>query len=59
MLAKFEQWQFTDGIRMWYGIYRDLQNLIHWHTEYELIIWKQAVPELGSIKVPIWLIAVT
>lgn len=35
MQAQYERWRYTDGARMWYGKYRNSQNLPHWHRDCE------------------------
>lgn len=37
MLANFEQREHGRTLKVWAGKYRNLQNLPHWHLEYELI----------------------
>ena len=37
MLAKYEKRYFSGGEKVWVGRYRGLSNLLHWHSESELI----------------------
>ena len=37
MLAFYERRQFSDGEKVWYGRYRNLTNVLHWHFECEII----------------------
>ena len=47
MLANFEQRYFENEIKVWQGVYCDLQNIIHWHQEYELIYIKKGSAKIG------------
>lgn len=50
MIAQFEARQYAGPERLWTGRYLHLQNLLHWHTECELIHLDQggAVVTLGE-----------
>ncbi len=37
MLGIYEKRHFSDGEKVWFGRYRNLTNLLHWHFECELI----------------------
>ena len=37
MLGKYEKRHFNSGEKIWIGTYRNLTNLLHWHSECELI----------------------
>lgn len=37
MLGIFERRQFSDGEKIWFGRYRNLTNVLHWHFESEII----------------------
>lgn len=37
MLGLFERRQFFDGEKVWFGKYRNLINVLHWHFENEII----------------------
>lgn len=37
MLAIYERRQFSDGEKIWFGRYKDLTNVLHWHFESEVI----------------------
>ncbi len=37
MLGIFERRQFSDGEKIWFGRYRNLTNVLHWHFECEII----------------------
>lgn len=38
MLANFERRDYNQNIKVWAGRYRNLQNMPHWHLEYELVL---------------------
>ena len=46
MLAKREIWNYPEGAKVWAGKYRNSHNLLHWHSDCELIY-----VEHGSIDV--------
>lgn len=46
MIARKEVWNYTDGGHVWVGIYKNSQNMLHWHYDCELIQVKE-----GSIDV--------
>lgn len=37
MLAIYERRQFLDGEKIWFGRYKNLTNVLHWHFESEII----------------------
>jgi xylan 1,4-beta-xylosidase len=37
MLAIYERRQFSAGEKIWFGRYRNLTNVLHWHFESEII----------------------
>ena len=37
MLGFFERRQFSNGEKIWFGRYRNLTNVLHWHFESEII----------------------
>ena len=37
MLGIFERRQFSEGEKIWFGTYRNLNNVLHWHFESEII----------------------
>lgn len=37
MLAIYERRQFSDGEKIWFGRYKNLTNVLHWHFESEII----------------------
>ncbi len=37
MIAKFETRQYINNEQLWTGVYSNLHNLPHWHTEFEII----------------------
>lgn len=37
MLAIYERRQFSDGEKIWFGRYKNLSNVLHWHFESEII----------------------
>ena len=37
MLAIYERRQFSAGEKIWFGRYKNLTNVLHWHFESEII----------------------
>jgi len=50
MLANFERRQYENEIMVWYKKYCDLQNVVHWHNECELIYIKKGTAKIGINK---------
>ena len=46
MIAQREIWEYTDPAKVWVGKYRNSHNLIHWHSDCELLY-----VEHGSIDI--------
>ena len=46
MLVNYEKRYFKDEIKVWKRVYTDLQNMIHWHKEYELIYIRKGSAEI-------------
>jgi len=47
MLVNFEKRYFENEINVWQGLYCDLQNIVHWHREYEMIYIKKGSAKIG------------
>ena len=47
MLVNCEKRYFENGIKVWKRAYTDLQNMIHWHKECELIYIKKGSAEIS------------
>ena len=48
MLAIYERRNFSDGEKVWFGRYRNLANVLHWHFESEII---RVVTGTAKIKI--------
>lgn len=47
MLAKYEEREFSDGLKVWAGKYESVQNIAHWHNEAELIHVDRGTARIG------------
>lgn len=48
MIAKFESREPNNPIKLWYGKYAPLYNLLHWHKEIEIIHVLQGTAKISS-----------
>ncbi|MEG2380499.1 MAG: AraC family transcriptional regulator [Oscillospiraceae bacterium] len=50
MLVNFEKRYYENEMRIWHREYCDLENIVHWHKEYEIIYVKKGIAKIGVNK---------